>query len=434
MTDEEFEAHEQKYNEELEKEREHRRVEKVEKQKQAKVGLLMAQKREVEAQRHAVLQAAVELGARTEKSKQTCALLLLEYDRGKAKLRELEAQVLAKQQQEQGLAKQVASLEVQIDALLKNCKQPAVIVAQDSNAGKTATYAVRISGATGINAGFVNGLYEVTDEVSGGMPVYKKQEAEMWLEYHASTSRWLSRPTTSKGQERNDSHASVDCDSGVLPDEAPIGAWKVGNGFSFSAQESIIVSPMSAADVAAEKTAVQAACEAARETARHAVRISGATGNNAALVNGLFELTGEISGGMPVYKKQGDEQWLEYFVSTCRWMSRSTARKGQTNNSCHAYVDCAICVLPDEAPTGAWQVANGVSFGVQANIVVSPMSAEQVVAEAAAVQAACAAARAAAMYAVRICGATGKNSARVNGVYEVTGEVSRHACLQVARR
>jgi len=77
-----------------------------------------------------------------------------------------------------------------------------------------------ISGATGINAAYVNGLYEVTDEVSGRMPVYKKQGDDMWLEYHSLTTRWMLRATAYKGQKGSGCTAFVLCDSGlVLPDK-----------------------------------------------------------------------------------------------------------------------------------------------------------------------------------------------------------------------
>ena len=115
------------------------------------------------------------------------------------------------------------------------------------------------------------------------------------------------------------------------------------------------------------------------------MRISGATGDNAGRVNGVYEVTDEVSGGMPVYKKQGAEQWLEYHVSTSSWMSRSTARKGQSRLACHAYVDCAMGVLPDNAPTGAWHVFTSGAWEVQTSVVVSPMSSEEIAAEVAAV-------------------------------------------------
>jgi len=133
-----------------------------------------------------------------------------------------------------------------------------------------ATYAVRISGATGDNAWRVNGVYEVTDEVSGGMPVYKKQGGDMWLEYHVSNGRWMSRSTLYKGQANDACLAHVHCDVGVLPDKAPRGAWHVWVNNAFEAQASVVVTPMSAAEVAAEAAALQAARAATRAAAQAA--------------------------------------------------------------------------------------------------------------------------------------------------------------------
>jgi len=245
--------------------------------------------------------------------------------------------------------------------------EAAALQAACAAARAAAVYAVRISGATGDFSGRVNGLYEVTDEISGGMPVYKKQGGEQWLEYHVSTSCWMSKSTASKGQTKNLCHAYVDCAIGVMPDNAPIGAWNVFSRSSsaFACQASIAISPVSVTEVAA----VQAACAAARAAATYSVRISGAT--FACVVNGLYEVMDEVSGGMPVYKKRGGEQWLEYHVSTSQWLLRATASKGQTSNLGFARVECAIGVLPDKAPRGTWCVAFNGSPVAQESVVVS---------------------------------------------------------------
>jgi len=253
--------------------------------------------------------------------------------------------------------------------------EAAAVQAACAAARAAATYAVRISGATSNYAYFVNGVYEVTDEVFGGMPVYKKQGGDMWLEYHFSTSNWMSRATAHKGQAKAFFYALVGCANGLLPDKAPIGTWLIAVNGSLVAQASIAVTPMSAAEVAAEAAAVQAACAAARAAATYAVRISGATSNYAYFVNGVYEVTDEVSGGMPVYKRRGglaDQVWLEYHVSLCQWMTRMTASKGQVNRNCTAYVGCAHGVLPDKAPTGEWHVLNGFTFTAQANVKVCP--------------------------------------------------------------
>jgi len=122
----------------------------------------------------------------------------------------------------------------------------------------------------------VNGLYEVTDEISGGMPVYKKQRAELWLEYHVSLCQWMLKSTASKGQENNATCAYVACDVGVLPDKAPRGAWHVAFFFSsLAAQASVVVTRVSASEAAVEEAAFQAACAKAQaeEAAEVAVKV-----------------------------------------------------------------------------------------------------------------------------------------------------------------
>ena len=45
-------------------------------------------------------------------------------------------------------------------------------------------HAVQVSGATGSHAASINGVYRpVAGEEVGGKPVYKKDGADMWIEY-----------------------------------------------------------------------------------------------------------------------------------------------------------------------------------------------------------------------------------------------------------
>jgi len=136
-------------------------------------------------------------------------------------------------------------------------------------------YAVCISGATGIVARRVNGLYEVTDEVFGGMPVYKKQGGEMWLEYHDSHGNWMLRVIEHKGEAESVCTAYVDCDVGLLPDKAPRGAWHVWvEKDIFEAQAGIAVTQKSAAEVAVLQAALQAAFAAARVATKAEARVA----------------------------------------------------------------------------------------------------------------------------------------------------------------
>jgi len=61
-----------------------------------------------------------------------------------------------------------------------------------------------------------------------------------------------------------------------------------------------------------------------------AVDIRGARGTNAAIINGIYEPTDEISSGWPIYRKRGDAgKWLEYFVAANKWYIKATTDKGR---------------------------------------------------------------------------------------------------------
>lgn len=60
---------------------------------------------------------------------------------------------------------------------------------------------VDIRGAHGPSATSINGVYEPTNEQSGGWPVYKKQnDPDKWLEYIVATNEWYVKPTADKGK------------------------------------------------------------------------------------------------------------------------------------------------------------------------------------------------------------------------------------------
>jgi hypothetical protein len=60
------------------------------------------------------------------------------------------------------------------------------------------------------------------------------------------------------------------------------------------------------------------------------VDIRGSFGPSASSINGIYEPTTEVSGGWPVYRKQGDpDKWLEYIVATGEWYVKPTADRGR---------------------------------------------------------------------------------------------------------
>jgi len=384
---------------------------------EARAAELIVCKGELEAERSLAKQALVALRVQIEEKTRACEQLLLKYQNAQVEQQALLKQALVHRQQEQYFALQLLSLE----------EAEAKLLCQEARAA--ATNAVRISGASGKKANAINGLYAmVLNEYSGGMPVYKKQGAEQWLEYVASSGRWISRHTVCKGQGNSYGHAYVACKIGVLPENTPAGDWYTykSEDRTWEAQRNITIVSAKAA---------QMACAAARDAATYALRISGATGSNADAINGIYQVVAdEVSGGMPVYKKQGAEQRLAYLDASGRWISKPSAKASDGHYT--AYVACAIGVLPDKSPKGAWRVKRAAAAGIwttQALLVVAPLSqadmaimAADAAAAAAAVQAACAAAARLApdSYAIRISGANGSNAVALNGMYEITDEVT----------
>jgi hypothetical protein len=61
------------------------------------------------------------------------------------------------------------------------------------------------------------------------------------------------------------------------------------------------------------------------------VQLIGATGSNAASINGIFDPTSppEFHDGHLTYRKRGDkDMWLEYRRATTRWHVKNTEHKG----------------------------------------------------------------------------------------------------------
>jgi len=196
----------------------------------------------------------------------------------------------------------------------------------------------------------VNGLYEVTDEVSGGMPVYKKQGAEMWLEWNKKKQQWISRVTASKGEASEAGTAYVGCTStNVLPVNSPVGTWKILVDGAWVAQPAI------------------------RCAATPSLLFYGSTGSNSSGLNGIYVATDEISGDMPVYRKEnGSSMWLEYHAGNSQWIARVTSSKGQNSSGGTAYIPCTAGLLPDKATAGAWKVLVDGEWTAQSSVVVCP--------------------------------------------------------------
>lgn len=57
--------------------------------------------------------------------------------------------------------------------------------------------AIDIRGAKGLNQSTINGVYEPTEEVCSGWPVYRKRgDANKWLEFFIASNKVSSQPVT----------------------------------------------------------------------------------------------------------------------------------------------------------------------------------------------------------------------------------------------
>ena len=83
---------------------------------------------------------------------------------------------------------------------------------------------VSIENIAGQHANMVNGIYEPTSELSGGLPAYqKKGDADMWLEFYKM--HWYLRSASNRGTST--SCASIEVDRPCLPQDCPAGLWRV---------------------------------------------------------------------------------------------------------------------------------------------------------------------------------------------------------------
>ena len=88
---------------------------------------------------------------------------------------------------------------------------------------------VRISGATGDSAGYVNGQFELTDETGNG-PVWKKRGAEYYL-YRAHKGKWIVGNAANKDARKAVGHThSEELGASSLPTDARTWKVAVGNG------------------------------------------------------------------------------------------------------------------------------------------------------------------------------------------------------------
>ena len=106
--------------------------------------------------------------------------------------------------------------------------------------------------------------------------------------------------------------------------------------------------------LAGEVEALKAAGEG--KVGQRSVVIAGATGNNAAEVNGRYLPTDEIYNDRVLFRKEGDgDTWLRYVAGGFNWwMVGNTASKDANNGAGWAY--CVEKGLHDPTEAATWKV------------------------------------------------------------------------------
>ena len=71
--------------------------------------------------------------------------------------------------------------------------------------------AIDIRGAKGPNAVTINGVYDPTEEVCSGWPVYRKRgDPTKWLEFFVPSNKWYIKATSDRGRARGWMRLSAD--------------------------------------------------------------------------------------------------------------------------------------------------------------------------------------------------------------------------------
>ena len=103
---------------------------------------------------------------------------------------------------------------------------------------------VRISGATGVKADLINGVYKPTSTMCSNVTVYEKaMGGNVYLQYNASGSSWLVKEI----EDRNGDFCWASCTvpAKCLPQECPVGKWYVLDGRMHVHQSSVTISQFS---------------------------------------------------------------------------------------------------------------------------------------------------------------------------------------------
>jgi len=226
-----------------------------------------------------------------------------------------------------------------------------------SSSGATA---VDIRGARGPNAVTINGIYDPTDEVCNDWPVYKKRgDPNKWLEFFDTSSKWYIKATTDKGRPRG--WMRLTANPPKRPEECTT-VCEVWDGSKWTSQPSVSIVTVKKRREEDKKAGAE------RRLQGVPVDIRGAVGPSASSINGVYEVTSELCGGWPVYRKQNDpDKWLEYIVATNEWYVKPTADRGRAEGW--------MCLSSDppqspELSRGTCEVWDGDRWTLQSSVTV----------------------------------------------------------------
>ena len=284
----------------------------------------------------------------------------------KAKAEQEASEVKAKAEQ---TAREQAERETATAAVAKaKAEQEIAEMKAKAEKERLPAMAVCIEGASGTNAALMNGMYEATTELSGGMPVYVKVDGgNVCLEYRPFANAWQMKLTAGLGT--NMCTAACTVPAKCSPQDCPVGKWSAYDASNWGPQPAVTVTVVTQQEVDAYRAEVE------REAARvvkgsHYVRITGATGTYALDINGVYKPTEELCGNVTVYAKDdGGTMWMEYRASVKSWHIKPTIGKG--TDSCVACCAVPAKILPQDCPVGQWQVYNGFQFDPQPAVTIS---------------------------------------------------------------
>lgn len=111
---------------------------------------------------------------------------------------------------------------------------------------------ITITGATVDRSKFVNGNFELTDEICNDKPVYRKRgDATTWLEAVSTTTgtwRWYVKPTSARGPDKSVCFGYGTCET--LKDPHECDTWYVYDDSKFVVEETVtcVQEPLYTAD------------------------------------------------------------------------------------------------------------------------------------------------------------------------------------------